>query len=90
MEKWVSRNNKAFVTLNSPVSAFNLWRKMADHLPDSALLIVMGIIIGVALWIIGINKHEYGLSATVFFLFLLPPIAFDAGYFMPNRAFFEK
>lgn len=52
--------------------------------------------------ILGINSSLYKLNSDTFFLFLLPPIIYDAGrckdrkngeflgYFMPNRYLFEN
>ncbi|KAK0403533.1 hypothetical protein QR680_016978 [Steinernema hermaphroditum] len=56
--------------------------------PDSALLIVGGLVVGWIVdhfWAVDIYLHP-----DLFFLYLLPPIAFDAGYFLPNKAFFQN
>ncbi|VDM91452.1 unnamed protein product [Litomosoides sigmodontis] len=63
---------------------------MADTFPDSSLLIVVGLILGVLLKFSNVNDSIFSLEANIFFLYLLPPIIFDAGYFMPNRALFEN
>ena len=36
------------------------------------------------------STSQYVLNANTFFLFLLPPIIYDAGYHMPLRAFFNN
>lgn len=36
------------------------------------------------------DDKVFQLNATVFFLYLLPPIIFESGYFMPNRHLFEN
>lgn len=56
--------------------------------PESCLLIVIGVIIGVLLRY-GTRFDVSPLTPTTFFLYMLPPIIFDAGYFMPNRLFFD-
>ncbi|KAL3991018.1 sodium/hydrogen exchanger 3 [Acanthocheilonema viteae] len=56
--------------------------------PDSALLILVGFAAGSIMdrfW-----SHEIYLDPDFFFLYLLPPIALDAGYALPNQAFFEN
>ncbi|KAK6107152.1 sodium/hydrogen exchanger 3 [Brugia pahangi] len=69
---------------------FHISKRVADTFPDSSLLIVVGLILGVLLKLSNVNDSIFNLEANVFFLYLLPPIIFDAGYFMPNRALFEN
>ncbi len=52
--------------------------------PESCLLIVVGIVIGFLL-ILTSDEVPTTLTPDTFFLFMLPPIILDAGYFMPNR-----
>lgn len=47
-------------------------------------LLLGGIIFGVD------EKSPPAMKTDVFFLYLLPPIVLDAGYFMPTRPFFEN
>ncbi|TKR73764.1 hypothetical protein L596_021038 [Steinernema carpocapsae] len=37
-----------------------------------------------------VDDSVFSLDNAAFFLYLLPPIIFEAGYFMPNRALFEN
>ncbi|PAV56559.1 hypothetical protein WR25_17546 [Diploscapter pachys] len=67
---------------------FNVSR-LSHFVPDSALLIVVGILLGLLLHESHADLQYYSLDSHTFFLYLLPPIIFDAGYFMPNRALFE-
>lgn len=56
--------------------------------PESCLLIVIGVFIGVLLRYL--TRFDVSpLTPNTFFLYMLPPIIFDAGYFMPNRLFFD-
>uniref|UniRef100_A0A158P7M8 Sodium/hydrogen exchanger n=1 Tax=Angiostrongylus cantonensis TaxID=6313 RepID=A0A158P7M8_ANGCA len=70
-------------------SVFHVFKPIANVLPDSSLLIAVGLVIGLILKESG-THISYSLDSHVFFLYLLPPIIFDAGYFMPNRALFEN
>lgn len=72
-------------------AAFHLNSKLPTVIPESCLLIVMGLVVGALLHFTHIaNTDEYVLDADVFFIYLLPPIIFDAGYFMPVRSFFDN
>nr|XP_015207281.1 PREDICTED: sodium/hydrogen exchanger 2-like isoform X1 [Lepisosteus oculatus] len=57
--------------------------------PESCLLIMVGLLVGGVIYSV---RHEAPplLSAEAFFLYLLPPIVLDAGYFLPIRLFFEN
>uniref|UniRef100_A0A8D2JFF3 Sodium/hydrogen exchanger n=1 Tax=Varanus komodoensis TaxID=61221 RepID=A0A8D2JFF3_VARKO len=66
---------------------FHLSHKVTSVVPESVLLIVLGLFLG---GIVYAADHiaSFTLTPTVFFFYLLPPIILDAGYFMPNRLFF--
>ncbi|XP_067120663.1 Na(+)/H(+) exchanger protein 2-like [Centruroides vittatus] len=68
---------------------FQVTPKLSHLCPESCLLIVIGVIIGLLLFYTGLTKVG-PLTPTIFFLFLLPPIVLDAGYYMPNRMFFDN
>ncbi|XP_012515602.1 PREDICTED: sodium/hydrogen exchanger 3 isoform X2 [Propithecus coquereli] len=66
---------------------FHLSHKITSVVPESALLIVLGLVLGGIVWAAD-HIASFALTPTVFFFYLLPPIVLDAGYFMPNRLFF--
>uniref|UniRef100_A0A0N5C3D2 Sodium/hydrogen exchanger n=1 Tax=Strongyloides papillosus TaxID=174720 RepID=A0A0N5C3D2_STREA len=67
---------------------FHLSPKYRTIIPDSASLIILGFIIGGICKLANVEEREYFLNFHVFFYYLLPPIIFDAGYFMPNKFLF--
>ncbi|EOB05831.1 Sodium/hydrogen exchanger 2, partial [Anas platyrhynchos] len=68
---------------------FHLYHKLPSIVPESCLLILVGLLLGGIIF--GAEeKSPPVMSSDVFFLYLLPPIVLDAGYFMPTRLFFEN
>ncbi|XP_044580907.1 probable Na(+)/H(+) antiporter nhx-9 isoform X5 [Cotesia glomerata] len=67
---------------------FHMAPKFSKMFPESCLLIVVGVVIGVLLFHAS-SVHVSPLTPDTFFLYMLPPIILDAGYFMPNRLFFD-
>jgi len=63
--------------------------KLNKIFPESCLLIVVGVIIGIVLYF-ATSVHISPLTPNTFFFYMLPPIILDAGYFMPNRLFFDN
>jgi len=63
--------------------------KLSQIFPDSCLLIVVGVVIGSLLFYTN-SVNVSPLTPKTFFHYLLPPIILDAGYFMPNRLFFDN
>ncbi|XP_073933895.1 sodium/hydrogen exchanger 3 isoform X2 [Castor canadensis] len=72
---------------DGPMGLFHLSHKVTSIVPESALLIVLGLVLGGIVWAAD-HIASFTLTPTVFFFYLLPPIVLDAGYFMPNRLFF--
>lgn len=61
---------------------------MSHIVPESCLLIVVGLLVGSV--IRAVEEEAPVLDSKFFFLYLLPPIILDAGYFLPIRAFTEN
>ncbi|KAM9302233.1 sodium/hydrogen exchanger 5 [Gastrophryne carolinensis] len=68
---------------------FHLSRKVTTVVPESCLLIILGLALGGIVLAIA-QRAEFQLEPSMFFLFLLPPIVLDSGYFMPSRLFFDN
>uniref|UniRef100_A0A7G3AYQ4 Sodium/hydrogen exchanger n=2 Tax=Lutzomyia longipalpis TaxID=7200 RepID=A0A7G3AYQ4_LUTLO len=67
---------------------FHMTPKLNKIFPESCLLIVVGVIIGIILFY-ATSVQISPLTPDTFFFYMLPPIILDAGYFMPNRLFFD-
>lgn len=70
-------------------TGFHMAPQLNKMFPESCLLIVVGVVIGVLLFHTTDSVHVSPLTPDTFFLYMLPPIILDAGYFMPNRLFFD-
>nr|CAI5853582.1 unnamed protein product [Callosobruchus analis] len=68
---------------------FHMAPKLSEIFPESCLLIFVGLLIGVVLVHMTDSVHVSPLTPDTFFFYMLPPIILDAGYFMPNRLFFD-
>ncbi|XP_040262376.1 sodium/hydrogen exchanger 2-like [Bufo bufo] len=67
---------------------FHFSPRARSVVPESCVLLILGLIFG---GIITVMNHEVPeVNSSVFFLYLLPPIVLDAGYFLPIRPFFDN
>lgn len=73
--------------LHPPV--FHFSQRFTTVVPESCMLILLGLVLG-GVVLIASKKQLYQLDPALFFLFLLPTIVGDAGYFMPARLFFDN
>ncbi|XP_016341269.1 sodium/hydrogen exchanger 1-like [Sinocyclocheilus anshuiensis] len=67
---------------------FHLIPRLSSIVPESCLLIVVGLLVGGLMKLVG--EIPPVLESKIFFLYLLPPIILDAGYFLPIRQFTEN
>ncbi|KAI6182893.1 Sodium/hydrogen exchanger [Aphelenchoides bicaudatus] len=68
---------------------FHASEKLVIIFPDSALLIIAGFSVGTVLdWIL--PAHDIYLDPDLFFIYLLPPIVLEAGFFLPSEIFFRN
>ncbi|XP_040280952.1 sodium/hydrogen exchanger 2-like [Bufo bufo] len=68
---------------------FHLYHKLHTIVPESCLLILVGLLLGGIMFAIN-ETSPPAMKTDVFFLYLLPPIVLDAGYFLPTRPFFDN
>ncbi|XP_068425262.1 sodium/hydrogen exchanger 1 isoform X2 [Clinocottus analis] len=68
---------------------FHLIPRLSGIVPESCLLIVVGLLVGGLIKLAG-EEVPPVLDSKLFFLCLLPPIILDAGYFLPIRPFMEN
>ncbi|GAA6224201.1 sodium/hydrogen exchanger 2-like [Lates japonicus] len=68
---------------------FHIYHKITIWIPESCLLIGIGLIVGAIMHSVK-EEPPAVLDTNVFFLYMLPPIVLDSGYFMPTRPFFEN
>ncbi|TKS82438.1 Sodium/hydrogen exchanger 1 APNH [Collichthys lucidus] len=71
------------------VSGFHLVPRLSGIVPESCLLITVGLLVGGLIKLAGEDVPPV-LDSRLFFLCLLPPIILDAGYFLPIRPFMEN
>lgn len=69
-------------------AGFHIIPRVSSIVPESCLLIVVGLLIGGI--IRAVEEEAPDLNSKLFFLYLLPPIILDAGYFLPIRTFTEN
>ncbi|XP_030055410.1 sodium/hydrogen exchanger 2 [Microcaecilia unicolor] len=68
---------------------FHLYHKLPSIVPESCLLTLVGLLVGGIIF--GAQeKSPPVMNSPTFFLYLLPPIVLDAGYFLPARLFFDN
>ncbi|KAK0151591.1 Sodium/hydrogen exchanger 2 [Merluccius polli] len=68
---------------------FHVYHKITIWIPESCLLIVIGLVVGGIMHAVK-EEPPAVLDSNVFFLYMLPPIVLENGYFMPARPFFEN
>uniref|UniRef100_A0A3Q3M3H8 Sodium/hydrogen exchanger n=1 Tax=Mastacembelus armatus TaxID=205130 RepID=A0A3Q3M3H8_9TELE len=71
------------------LSALGCLGRVPAVVPESCLLIMVDLLVGGVIYGVR-HSAPPTLSADAFFLFLLPPIVLDVGYFLPGRLFFEN
>uniref|UniRef100_A0A914IEH4 Sodium/hydrogen exchanger n=1 Tax=Globodera rostochiensis TaxID=31243 RepID=A0A914IEH4_GLORO len=69
---------------------FHAYKRVAETVPDSALLIVLGFGLGQVLRLCRVERQIYMFEPSTFFLYLLPPIIFEAGFYMPTKLLLEN
>ena len=72
------------------VAAFHSCEVLERHIPESCLLIVIGVILGIITFFADDGHAIIQFNTQIFFTVILPPIIMEAGYFMPTRAFFDQ
>ncbi|XP_053561424.1 sodium/hydrogen exchanger 4 [Bombina bombina] len=68
---------------------FHLYHKLPAIMPESCILIAIGVLLGGIIFGTD-HKAPPAMRTDIYFLYLLPPIVLEGGYFLPTRPFFEN
>ncbi|NXE91122.1 SL9A4 protein, partial [Menura novaehollandiae] len=68
---------------------FHIYHRLPRLMPESCILIAIGALVG-AIIFVSHHKSPPVMNTSIYFLYLLPPIVLEEGYFMPTRPFFEN
>nr|DBA33238.1 TPA: hypothetical protein GDO54_000951 [Pyxicephalus adspersus] len=68
---------------------FHLYHKLPAIMPESCILIAIGVLLGGIIFGTD-HKAPPVMRTDIYFLYLLPPIVLEGGYFLPTRPFFEN
>ncbi|XP_075708815.1 sodium/hydrogen exchanger 4 [Rhinoderma darwinii] len=68
---------------------FHLYHKLPAIMPESCILIAIGVLLGGIIFGTD-HKAPPAMRTDIYFLYLLPPIVLEGGYFLPTRPFFDN
>ncbi|XP_040278244.1 sodium/hydrogen exchanger 4-like [Bufo bufo] len=68
---------------------FHLYHKLPAIMPESCILIAIGVLLGAIIFGTD-HKSPPAMKTNIYFLYLLPPIVLEGGYFLPTRPFFDN
>ncbi|XP_030317154.1 sodium/hydrogen exchanger 4 [Calypte anna] len=68
---------------------FHIYHRLPRLMPESCILIAIGALVGAVIFASD-HKSPPVMTTSIYFLYLLPPIVLEEGYFMPTRPFFEN
>ncbi|CAM9417188.1 unnamed protein product [Lampetra fluviatilis] len=72
---------------------FHLARPISTFVPESCLLVIMGLLVGAVIRVAHppqLPSPDLVFGVDAFFLYLLPPLMLDSGYFLPTRQFMDN
>ncbi|XP_060600352.1 Na(+)/H(+) exchanger protein 7-like isoform X2 [Ruditapes philippinarum] len=69
---------------------FHFSHFLSSKVPESCVLIVLGVISGLILYYTGVTKDVKLYEPNLFFMYLLPPIILEAAYSLYDRTFAEN
>ena len=70
-------------------AGFHVYHRLPGLMPESCLLVLVGALVGTIIFGTD-HKSPPVMDSSIYFLYLLPPIVLEGGYFMPTRPFFEN